>query len=224
MTSERNRIIISAIGIIITTATFISFIYPGIPLFISTEAEWLGVINKSRIFEKFFSVLSNYAFFISISVPVGLIIYSHLKKLVRMKGKSIHLLLCWISGTITNNIIKHSVNRPRPFRVHEFIEKMSSGGSPSFPSGHTTDIFIIAFSFIMLFPKHKTAQLTLFFIGLLIAYSRMSLGVHYISDVVGAIGLAMFSSGITLTFIGHWSTQQSNRFQSKKIKPDYNLR
>jgi undecaprenyl-diphosphatase len=84
-------------------------------------------------------------------------------------------------------ILKHLVNRVRPFKVDKLIEKLSAGGSPSFPSGHTADAFLIAISLTLLFPKHKWSLALVWIWAIVVAYSRMALGVHYPSDVLGSM-------------------------------------
>jgi membrane-associated phospholipid phosphatase len=60
-------------------------------------------------------------------------------------------------------------------------------GSPSFPSGHTSDAFATATSLSIAFPKWYVIAPS-FLWACSVGYSRMDLGVHYPSDVMaGAI-------------------------------------
>ncbi len=54
----------------------------------------------------------------------------------------------------------------------------------SFPSGHSAVIFSAATVFIMFFPKKTKIQILLMGIAVLVAYSRVILGVHRTVDVV----------------------------------------
>jgi undecaprenyl-diphosphatase len=90
--------------------------------------------------------------------------------------------------------IKSIVKRPRPFKTHETIEKLSQGGGASFPSGHTFEAFAVATSLSLLF-RRRLIQIPAFSWALLVAYSRMALGVHYPSDVLGGLLI-----GIILAF------------------------
>ncbi len=83
--------------------------------------------------------------------------------------------------------LKYLVNRPRPYITHPDLKNLTTEGSPSFPSGHTSSTFSIATSLSLNFrkwyvvvPAYTWAAAT--------GYSRMYLNVHYPSDVlVGAV-------------------------------------
>lgn len=91
------------------------------------------------------------------------------------------------------NIIKVLIVRPRPFTTYSFIQKLSNGGSSSFPSGHTSDAFAIATIVSLLFPK-RVVIISMFIWATLVGYSRLDLGVHYPSDVLGGAAIGAGSS------------------------------
>ena len=55
---------------------------------------------------------------------------------------------------------------------------------PSFPSGHTTTIFIVCMLLASLLPNIK---IFFYFLGFLIAISRVVIGSHFVTDVIGGI-------------------------------------
>ena len=90
-------------------------------------------------------------------------------------------------------LVKHLVVRSRP--ENAIIEI----GGYSFPSGHTTMATAIAFAlYFILSQMHRWEpyKRILFFLALgwalLIASTRLYLGVHWFSDVVGGFGLGLF--------------------------------
>ena len=51
----------------------------------------------------------------------------------------------------------------------------------SFPSGHSITIMTTVTAFALLFPRYK---IPLLFVGAVIAFSRVGMGAHYLSDVI----------------------------------------
>ncbi len=87
-------------------------------------------------------------------------------------------------------IVKRWIARPRPFRSGEgFRECTRSLDEYSFPSGHT--LHSVAFSFILT-AYYPASAIFVWPMTLLIAASRIILGLHYPSDVIvgGLIGAA----------------------------------
>lgn len=87
--------------------------------------------------------------------------------------------------------IKHLVERARPLAMPTFFVETSF----SFPSGHTT-IAVVLYGFLWYwFAREKllTNSLRILLILLIfcISFSRIYLGVHYVSDVVGGLLLGL---------------------------------
>ncbi len=80
------------------------------------------------------------------------------------------------------------IQRLRPFRepdLEGLISKVGkSGGTYGFYSGHASNAMALAvFMWHMLKKSHKTIAIILFVWAILVAYSRVYLGVHYPGDV-----------------------------------------
>ena len=93
---------------------------------------------------------------------------------------------CIVFSGLICCILKIIFGRARPkmwFNAHEYgLYWFNTKGSYwSFPSGHATTVFSIAFALIFLFPRHRLLFIA---IGLLVALSRVLLGYHYLSDVL----------------------------------------
>ena len=110
-----------------------------------------------------------------------------------------------LDGFIAVSVFRYIINRPRPyekFNLPPVISKDTSG--KSFPSRHVFSAFIIAFTVLIYAPFSSL----LWFIGIVmvllaivIAFVRVISGVHYISDVIGALIFALAEAAIVLYMI-----------------------
>ena len=155
----------------------------------NTDIDILKNINldRNRKLDNTFIIISQSITPVSIAVPLGVYCAGLIKHDSTLKNKGFYIgssLL--VSGGITL-ALKYAVHRPRPFVTYPFIEKRTSAGSLSFPSGHTSDAFATATSASLAFPKWYVIAPS-FLWACSVGYSRMDLGVHYPSDVLaGAI-------------------------------------
>ena len=98
-----------------------------------------------------------------------------------------------IGALLTNVFLKNAVSRIRPYDAVEaivpLVEKLSDY---SFPSGHTCASFASAFVYYRLLPR-KYGVMTMV-LAVLIAFSRLYLGVHYPTDVLGGFLIGVLSS------------------------------
>ncbi len=101
--------------------------------------------------------------------------------------------------------LKYSFNRERPFLAYPDIKNKSFEGSPSFPSGHTSSAFATATSLSLAYPKWYVVVPSFLWAGT-VSYSRMYLGVHYPSDVLG--GMIVGAGSAYLTYkLNKWITK-----------------
>jgi membrane-associated phospholipid phosphatase len=152
-------------------------------------------LNRNQGLDNTFNVLTNSVAPISVGVPTLLFGIGLLQKDSLITRKSLVLGASVLSAAVVANILKYSINRTRPFVTYPYIEKAASGGSPSFPSGHTSEAFALATSLSLTFPEWYIIIPSYFWAGI-IAYSRMHLGVHYPSDAGrsdrwGRIGISL---------------------------------
>lgn len=115
-----------------------------------------------------------------------------------------------IADFTANFGFKHTFMRYRPSHHLTLGEKLRyyeikpgdfyKGGQYGFISGHATNSFVIAVMFIQqLRPKIRLIAPVLIFWALIVSYSRMYLGVHYPTDIIGG---AIWGSSIAFLF--HW--------------------
>lgn len=105
------------------------------------------------------------------------------------------LLLATIVGQVT---IKSLVKRKRPCHSFKDVKMLVAIPSDySFPSGHTTSSFACATTICFLFPK---VGLLFIIFAFLMAFSRLYLFVHYLSDVVFGMILGIAVGIIVMLF------------------------
>ena len=94
---------------------------------------------------------------------------------------------------LTNLALKNLVARVRPYELIQGLTILIPKPHDwSFPSGHTTNAFAAAWvMFTMLPRKYGVPALIL---AILIAFSRMYVGVHYPTDVLGGVIVGCLSA------------------------------
>lgn len=110
-----------------------------------------------------------------------------------------HMVLTGLACTLVYKLLKRGTLRPRPFQVHQHI---AAGTQPldqfSFPSGHT--LHAVAFTLLACTYYPVLAWVAVPF-TLLVAASRVVLGLHYPSDVLAGAALGALIAFASLSLI-----------------------
>jgi membrane-associated phospholipid phosphatase len=110
-----------------------------------------------------------------------------------------------IDAFLTNAILKDWMARPRPFITYEDIVPLIPPPTDfSFPSGHTTSSFAVAFVYFKLLPKKWGIPALL--VAAAIAFSRLYLGVHYPTDVFAGMFIGYIVSRIAIFLVKYLSS------------------
>jgi membrane-associated phospholipid phosphatase len=167
-------------------------------------------LNRNKNLDNTFRFITNSASPVSIGTPIILYSVGLIEKDKTMKDKALYIGVSVASSMAVATIMKYSVNRTSPFVTYPDLEKVTSGGSPSFPSGHTSDAFSPATSLSLAYPKWDIIAPSFVWAGAC-GYSRMDLGVHYPSDVL--MGAIVGAGSAYLCYKG-------NQWLNKKRKHD----
>jgi undecaprenyl-diphosphatase len=123
-----------------------------------------------------------------------------------------------LGGWAVYALLKTLFHRARP----HVVERLSGGGWYSFPSGHAMlGPIVFVFAAILLAREFRAARSLhwwvpiAWFLSLMIAFSRVYLGVHYPSDVVG--GLLAGSAWVGLALVMMSRSELSRRPNSNQV-------
>ncbi len=186
--------------ILITLSIFVSF---SLDLwfykYFINISEWDNGVFLKEFFSEI-TKLGSSSWYFSITI-IGFVIFYINKKLQIIKSRSTNNLSIFfissfvyilIVGLITQ-IIKHVVGRPRPnytnFEdVFSFKSFTLESNFHSFPSGHSSTIFIVCFILVSVLPK---LRYFFYFLASVVAFSRVIVGAHFFTDIVAGAILAL---------------------------------
>lgn len=136
---------------------------------------------SSRGLDKFFSIITNVNnWYIAYLILLGILFTKGGKK---GKWAVLGIILLVVVSDQFGNFLKEMFGRLRPCNeLPDVITPLNCTGSKSFPSNHAVNNFAAATFFYKLYPNYK---IVLFTSASLVALSRVYLGLHYPSDIIG---------------------------------------
>ncbi|WP_427017330.1 phosphatase PAP2 family protein [Pseudarthrobacter sp. P1] len=120
-------------------------------------------------------------------------------------------------GWAGSEAAKFLVGRPRPpaDAVHALV---SESGATSFPSGHTAFAVALVWAVVLVIGRGSGQKAALMVAGAafvtLVAFSRLYLGVHYPSDVIGSV---LISSATIIAWLPLWMNVLAPRLAGAAI-------
>jgi len=171
-------------------------------------------LNRNERFDDAFNTISKTARPFAIAAPIVVFGIGMIEKNKTTRQKGLAMGASFFVATALTTTLKYTINRPRPYDTYPDIQKVSVGGSPSFPSGHTSDAFSNATSLSLAFPKWYIIAPSYAYAAA-VGYSRLHLGVHYPSDVLAGAFIGAGSA-----FLCYKAQKWINHKKRKKIKRD----
>lgn len=181
---NKNNILIIILGLVFILLSV--FIKLDLTISFDNAIYELLTLNMSNLVTNFYKVIT---FLGSTEFIIFLCIF-FLILFIILKKKNYGLLICCvlIISTIMNNLLKIIFARERPDVIKLVIED-----SYSFPSGHTmaaASMYGILMFLVLKSNMNKRLKILLSIIlgiiPVLVALSRVYLGAHYITDIMGA--------------------------------------
>lgn len=160
----------------------------------------LNYVLNNRIFGygeviKNFTIFTNGVFSL---IVVGLLILYFKRKLI------LRFLLGFGATGIIVYLLKIAIRRGRPFETLDIVNLIPETGF-SFPSGHAIFAF---FCLGFVWKDFKKFRYIWLILVILIAFARLYVGVHYLSDLIGAMLIGLFLGNLF---------RKQNIFKSLKI-------
>lgn len=209
--------IVNGIGLILSLISFL-FLDKKIYLFFSQD------IGKSA--RPFFSAITDIGlgenYFLAILI---MFLFSHFALMTKISSSqdfwkkiktwAIRGFWALIFSGILVQLLKHLIGRKRPYKepildTFRFVPLNFNWEYHSFPSGHTQVIFTVAVLLTNLLPQGKWVW---YFVAVLIGFSRVVVGDHFLGDVFS--GACVGYSGSTLTL--YWLQHKSNTRSPKDL-------
>ncbi|MEI8032602.1 MAG: phosphatase PAP2 family protein [Chlorobiaceae bacterium] len=176
----------------VTLVCSLSFAYGDIPV-----AAWFHALNDASLFA-LFSRITLFGDSLSYLVP-GLLLYLVFRSSKPHLAETGRFLFVGVAVSgLGADIIKFIAGRARPKlyfsdHIYGFSFFRYEPAWISFPSGHAATAFSAAFVLSALFPRWR---ILCFALAVLIAFSRIYLSQHYISDVIAGSFLGMASTAL----------------------------
>ncbi|GAA3988712.1 hypothetical protein GCM10022210_47220 [Mucilaginibacter dorajii] len=133
-----------------------------------------------------FLTITNIAGTITYVVATLALLISFIKRLKPIKIQLRAIALAAALSGLLATALKHVIHRVRPQDVYLTIHDLGPGGGWSFPSGHSCDAFVLAAILSLVYPK-KRLIIPVYCWAIAVGFSRMYLGVHYPSDILGGV-------------------------------------
>ena len=170
--------------------------------------------------DNFMELFSGRFIWIPFYVSVAYVIFKHYHWKAALTCIAVAVLLLVLNDQLSSSVIRHLVGRMRPSNLDNPTSSMIHvvdnyrGGRFGFPSAHATNSWGFTFFIIYVF-RRRLLSITMVSWGVMICYSRLYLGVHYLGDVTAGMLLGLLNATLVYFLF--------KRFQPKTVavfKPD----
>lgn len=158
--------------------------------------------NDNNFVCKFSKGVSNTIYPLGMGVPVAIGIASLVKKDHNLMSDAIFIGTTVMEAVALTTVAKELVGRERPFERYPDIVAREDIDSRSFPSGHTATAFALATSLSIRYPKWYVIAPSMLWASA-VGYSRMQMGVHYPTDVIGGMFIGAGTAFVNI-YVNRW--------------------
>lgn len=181
-------------------------LYPPLLPFETDILMWING-HHSPVLDAFMYMISNQGAWVPV---VGALLYFLFAKKPWQEGVLVILTIALcivICDQLSSQFAKPFFARYRPTHAEGFKDMMHVvynyvGREYGFFSGHASNFFAVA-TVLSLVVRRRWHTLLLFFLVSCVAYSRMYLGVHFLSDILAGIVVGL-TVGLLMSFLYKW--------------------
>jgi len=160
-----------------------------------------------------FVIFSSYLVYVAVAVFLLLLFFR-----VESRRQRWYVLLSFfcveiIARGILTETIRMVWSRARPFVALPIEPLFSHAASASFPSGHAVFMVVLA---LVTFLIHKKWGWAMLITSLVVGFSRVIAGVHWPSDVVGALLVALVSFWVVFWVLLPYKTYMKLPYQREE--------
>lgn len=159
------------------------------------EVDMVRKINPTKPNSKFWLGATNSAKVISIAAPVSMFAAGLINQNKGLQNKSLVTAGGLAISIVATEALKRAIDRKRPYQKYDRIYPDEFKDEQSFPSGHASVAFSTATSLSL---QHKKWYIIAPAFGwaAAVSYSRMYLGQHYPTDIIGSAIVGSSVAGI----------------------------
>ncbi|HEY5885779.1 MAG TPA: phosphatase PAP2 family protein [Pyrinomonadaceae bacterium] len=200
-------------GMTLTLAALAEHVMTGRPLTLVDQqlSSWLAR-NRTTPLNTFFIVVTSFGSTAAgVIVAVVLGVYLLLRKQRYWFAATV---LTIAGGALLNRFLKLAFQRARP----TFDDPIWTFAGYSFPSGHAMSATVVFGTLALyMFTRRKSLKSRTFIIGLailiilLVAFSRIYLGAHYLTDVLAAMAEGVAWISLSFTLVSIWRRASARR-------------
>jgi undecaprenyl-diphosphatase len=211
------RVTLFAVAIVLVTVPFATLVFqvivkgPVTTLDSSVANHLNDWVHNSPTVLRVLDVITNIGKPITLFVIVtAAVAYLLWRRRIRL---ALYLVVTSVVGGLIDTAVKILVNRPRPVVDHPIATALGK----SFPSGHAMSATVtygaLALVFLPVLPR-RWRPVALGFVVLLvlaIGSSRLFLGVHFVSDVIGGFVLGLAWLAASTAAFSIWRTEEGKK-------------
>jgi undecaprenyl-diphosphatase len=171
---------------------------------------WINALAGSNVLLDSFMITAT-QFVVPLLVLLVALQWWSRRERVHVRHTCVAAGLSLVIGLGLNQIILLYVHRIRPYDAGVSHLIISRSGDWSFPSDHATAAFAIAASFLL----HGMRKRALGFLvaALLVCASRVYVGTHYVTDVLGGVVTGIIAAAAVRSL--YWEGTRADRFITK---------